>query len=135
MQFSVKVMKSYNYCHFEAVLADEIDTPDGPDSIAAICDELGILAQQACDRQIARYKRQKAHCEDANPFEDYSTNRVFELIDKVPKGERTPEMKAAFKAKADYLHWRSREFNYEDECDFRGPGDYGVVREQLEAQV
>lgn len=129
MNVSVKVMKSYDYCHFEVQLSDEAENAEKGIQLA---DELGKVAQILADNQIDRYKRKKLHMEQRNPFANWQLERMFDYIGRITEGNRTPEMKAVIKARDDYQHWLEMDFDYEEDLDCAGAPDCSVVFKQLE---
>ena len=136
MNVSVKVMKSFDYCHFEVQLAsDDFPASASQAAVVAEADALGIEAQRLCDAQIRRYQRHKQHLSGANPYADYEVRRVLAAVHDVADTDRTPEMRALVKAAADYMHWRDSEFAYDDE-DYEPSlmaGDVQLIRDQLRA--
>ena len=97
---SVKVMRSYDYCHFEVNLAASVDCP--PDSAAWFqqVDNLRKNAARLADKAVAQYKvAKRAHESEEHSL--YSLRYAAEQAEKTPESERTPEEKAAIKALAD----------------------------------
>lgn len=118
MQVSVKVMKSYDYCHFEVQLGEDSELILYGDPGLKAADRLGKEAQKLVDKQIARYKRYKQHLEGMSPFGNYRVAQaVAHIRDKIPAAHRTPEMKALLKAVDDYNHWQGREFDYDEDFE------------------
>lgn len=112
MNIGVKVMKSYDYCHFEVQLSDD-NVP--PDKAVAFADAMGAEAQRLVDGQIERYKLFKCHLECVNPFNTGDCRFLVAQIEKVLPKERTPEMKALLKAQVDHEYWLSQGFDYSNE--------------------
>ena len=99
---SVKIMKSYDYSHFEFTLSSDEDM-----TIEEI-DEMGKEAQRQCDQQIRRYKVKKKCIGfvDNSPSEVRELERRVEIIkDGISESEYTPEHKAIIKA-LDDLRYR-----------------------------
>lgn len=105
MNASVKVMNSYDYCHFEVALsADDITLEQ--------VDILRKEAQRLVDKAIKQYKIARQIAD--NMPDSYLTARVEEMK-KIKKSERTPEQKAEIQAYEDRV-FRSR-YDYEDDWD------------------
>lgn len=125
---SVKVMNSYDYCHFEVCL-----------SLSGICTSSEVDgarkdAQRLVDKAIAQYKTAKASVSARVGGMDcfYArslVSKVKEIRNTVPESEFTPEHKAAIKALNDYNFWIQRQYDYEDEWEDDRPnlGDDGEV--------
>lgn len=110
MKASVKVMRSYDYNHFEVCLSDDIDL-----TIVEV-NRMRIQAAKLVDRAIEDYKKFKAH-ENKQINDRYKRDELERkaktIKENYPKSEWTPEQMATVKAFEDY-EWESQ-FNYDDE--------------------
>lgn len=107
---TVRVMNSYDYCHFEVALEDDCQD-------LADVNQLRIKAQKLVDESIRQYKAKKAH-ETRLANLSFERDRLVREVDYLranyPESEWTPEQKAKVKALADHDHMQS-EFGYDDE--------------------
>jgi hypothetical protein len=119
MKAAVKIMRSYNYCHFETCLSSD------EDMTLEQVDEMRKEAARLTDKAVEQYK-QAREFEDRRSGYNYR-HRISELekevaeFANVPDNERTPEMKAKAKYLADLRHWMSREYDYEDDFEDTKP--------------
>ena len=107
MNASVKVMNSYDYCHFEVVLSIE-------NTEIADVDALRKEAQRLVDKAIKQYKVAKriaSHLPDS-----YSAGRIQAIKENFPKSEWTPEQAAAVKAYDDAMFATSH-YDYQDDWE------------------
>ncbi len=109
---SIKVMRSYDYCHFEVCLSSSASTPEEVDSLRK-------TAAVMVDKAVAQYKLAK---ENASRIErdTYLLDRIRYRaadIDKKPEADRTPTEKAIMKKAEDFAHWARREYDYDDEFE------------------
>jgi hypothetical protein len=121
---SVRVMRSYDYCHFEVVLGVEAPERD----FAATEMSLGLTrfvpltleqidatrkeAMRLVDKAVAQYKVAKmthANHEQRLSHLTYHHNVAIQT----PEQDRTPEQKAAIKAFLDYEH--EARYDYQDD--------------------
>ncbi len=105
---SVKVMNSYDYCHFEIALSQDVDN-------LIDVNTLRIRAQQLVDEAVRQYKVAK---EKATDYENDMRGkaRLKIEVDKIlekPKKEWSPEEKAKVKAIED-VEWERNRYQYED---------------------
>ena len=104
MKASVKVMNSYDYCHFEVCLGSDEDL-----SLEAI-NELRKDAQRLVDKAISQYKIAK----NLIPYQPHEHKKLQEKVqiikENYPMSEWTPEQKATVKALDDF-----RFYDYQDE--------------------
>ena len=108
---SVKVMRSYDYCHFEVVL--EIGRTEASglslQTVDALRKEAARLADNAVEQsKIA--KRQRQLNEDG-PGVSYQIS----LIREKAETDRTPEEQATLKAHDDEVFAASRRYDYDDD--------------------
>ena len=103
---SVKVMRSYEYCHFEVNLASsDANTPKK-------VDELRKTAARLADKAVKQYRQAKhAAMRASSQQSDLSWRK--ELAEKTPESERSPEQMADIKAYND-IQWAAQ-FDYQDD--------------------
>ena len=113
MSTSVKVMRSYDYCHFEICL--------GTDENITLkeVDDLRKEAMRLVDKAVEQYKMAKKVREyrDNNYYKELEKH-AQEIIDTIPESERTPEHKAILKELSDHLHRMRRPYDYEDDWEW-----------------
>jgi ABC-type nitrate/sulfonate/bicarbonate transport system substrate-binding protein len=107
MNASVKVMNSYDYCHFEVALSAE-------DVSIADVDNLRKEAQRLVDKSIKQYKVAKRIASQMP--DSYLESRVRTLRENTPQSEWTPEQKAMVKAYNDAM-FASSHYDYQDDWD------------------
>lgn len=109
---SVKVMRSYDYCHFEICLSSDI--VESPTDV----DNLRKEAARLADKAVEQYKIAKLNAE-LSEGDEYKYCRLKDramTAEQKPEGERTPDDKAAIKYFRDLnFHQKRRRYNYEDE--------------------
>jgi len=113
---SVKVMRSYDYCHFEVALS--ID--DGHAISAEDVDEMRKEAMRLVDKSVEQYKVAKkvaADSDTSTEYLKYYDQRVKAIKENYPKSEWTEEQKAAVKAWEDHTFLAGLRYNYEDDWD------------------
>lgn len=114
----VKVMRSFDYCHFEVCLSS--DQEKSLDEIDGMRKEAAKLVDKAVE-QYAQFKAYKAWI----AYDTYELNRlrssVRKLKEEVPKSEWTPEQKASVKLLDDINFHREREYDYDDDWDDNYP--------------
>lgn len=111
---SVKVMRSYDYCHFEIVLG--VSEPIFPEGV----DELRKEAQRLADKAVEQYKVAKEAANrrlGSKAYAERLEDRVKIIHENFPKSEWTPEQKATVKALEDAQYKSSRVYDYEDDWD------------------
>lgn len=107
---SVKVMRSYDYCHFEVSLACEVSSCEDVDAIRK---DAARLVDKAVDQYIVK----KSNIQRIENDERRKSNLKWshDSAEKTPESERTPEQKAQIKAYQDSLHRRRPRYDYSDE--------------------
>ncbi len=110
MKASVKVMNSYNYCHFEVCLGTDEDL-----SIEQV-DDLRKAAQRLVDKAVDQYKV----AQNRIPYQ-YGRYQALEKEVKIikenyPMSEWTPEQKAKVKKLADFRFYDYQN-DWEDDWD------------------
>lgn len=121
---SVKVMRSYDYCHFEICLSStlqpiqHISVEDPTGITPAQIDALRKAAARLADKAVEQYKIAKAAAvrDRGMTFTEEETKAV-ETIRRIPDACRTPEEQARLKAYADALFHANREYDYQDDWD------------------
>jgi glycogen debranching enzyme len=111
---SVKVMRSYDYCHFEVVLG-----VDQPVSIHQI-DMIRKEANRLVDKAVEQYKVAKKAAEEQY-YAQNSAKRLEKEAEAIkenfPMSEWTPEQQAKVKAYGDAVFRASLYYDYEDDWD------------------
>jgi hypothetical protein len=110
---SVKVMLSYDYCHFEVVLSGEIDTLEAADNMRKD-------AQRLADKAVAQYKVAKKAANKLAATKAGLERLEFDvkvIKENFPKSEWTPEHKAKIKALADAEFRAGLRYDYEDDWE------------------
>ena len=116
MKASVKIMRSYDYCHFEIVLGSDEDLTLNQ------VNELRKQAALLADEAVRQYKIAK-QAERRRENRDW---QLAELLDKLknlkskPQNELTPEEAALLRTEADaeFWHaWKQDDYYYADDPD------------------
>lgn len=110
---SVKVMRSYDYCHFEICLS----LGDRTVELSEI-DNLRKDAQRLCDKAVDQYKTAKVAAQKRlnDECEAENIRREIKVIkENFPKSEWSEDQKAKVKALEDLDFSMNRYYNYEDE--------------------
>jgi hypothetical protein len=107
---SVKVMRSYDYCHFEVCLSS--DAANCADAVDALRKEAALLA----DKAVEQYKiaKENAQLAENDKLRLETLRYRHEPVLAKPEGERTPEDKAIIKTIEDRAHRNRPRYNYED---------------------
>jgi len=108
---SVKVMNSYDYCHFEVALGS--DQEMSLDDV----DEMRKQAQRLVDKAISQYKIAKDRANQRTNLKWERDQLLVECkrIEERPEGERTASDKAKLKALSDEAYWNQYNYDYEEE--------------------
>lgn len=113
MKASVKIMRSYDYNHFEVCLSTDEDL-----TLEQV-DEMRKSAARLADKAVEQYqiaKRQTA----THP--DHSLQREANIIkENFPQSEWTEEQKATVKRAADNAYWANRHYDYDDDWELEQP--------------
>ena len=110
---SVKVMRSYDYCHFEVNLGASIECPpDSPEWFQQV-DSLRKNAARLADKAVNQYKVAKRAFESDGLKFDCLVSAASEAKSK-PESQRTSEDKAAIKALSD-ARFAQRHYDYQDD--------------------
>jgi len=115
MKASVKVMRSYDYCHFEIVLG----TNDDEEWDLKKVDEMRKEAARLVDKAVKQYAIAKKMAENRERLlseKRYLEQKVEEIKNK-PESEWTAEQRAIIKQLQDEEYWNRHQYDYEDEYD------------------
>lgn len=110
---TVKVMRSYDYCHFEVCLSSS--SASTPDTVDGLRKQAARLADKAVDQyrvaknNAARLQREK--------YERETLRRRMAAIEAISEGDRTVSQQAELKAYKDAAWAESRRYDYEDDWD------------------
>lgn len=108
---SVKVMRSYDYCHFEVCLSS---------SSANTVDEVDALRKQAArlaDKAVKQYKIAKENADRAlsDRYQRECLINEIKRIEQIEEGSRTVDQQAKLKAYRDENYRARSEYDYEDD--------------------
>jgi len=119
---SVRVMRSFDYSHFEITLGGEFNV--GENEITAT-DNLRKQAARLADKAVEQYKVAKANAEKEEcELRDFDYKfRAAEHIRAIEDSDRTVEQKAQLKAFDDAKFEASRRYDYEDDWHDAGYDD------------
>lgn len=125
MKASVKVMRSFDYCHFEICLGFDDDVTihevrsDNHDGFSKAVDELRKEAAKLADKAVVQYKQAKEHYSNVLYRGKHIKHcrKEVEEIKKIPESERTPRQKAQIKALADYEFMLTKKYDYQDDWE------------------
>lgn len=118
---AVKVMRSYDYCHFEVVLSTSIEPnviDPQPDGIK-VADDLRKAAARLADKAVEQYqiaKREVQRRFEHAAMRDYETQEA-KRIREMNEGDRTVREQATLKAFDDKQWQARREYDYEDQWE------------------
>ncbi len=102
---SVKIMRSYDYCHFEIALGCDVNMT---------IDQMNDLRKQAAllvDEAVRQYKKAKA-AEDLRDQLERRVDRFLERVNEIqqkPESDWSPEEAAIMRSYADGEFWREVE--------------------------
>lgn len=110
MSASVKIMLSYDYCHFEIALSSEANT-------VVAANELRKTAQRLADEAVRQYKQAKDEAtRRANAqYQVPALKSEVEAILVLPESERSPRQKGTVKALEDAEFAASHSYLYDDD--------------------
>lgn len=114
---SVKVMRSFDYCHFEVALtASQVQEPEDVDQLRKSCARL-------VDKAVDQYKIAKHNFElmmdDAAILERMEARA--KQLSAIPEDQHTPRDKAILKALEDRTHKIRSRYDYQDDYDEADP--------------
>lgn len=118
---SVKVMRSYDYCHFEVNLGSDVEMS------AQEVDDMRRVAATLADRAVADYRRMKDEEPKRNKaaWDKQEMRRKLKDIESKPEGERTLNEAALMAAAQADEFWQK----YEDDEQFDYWNDADVERD------
>lgn len=103
MKASVKVMRSFDYCHFEVALAsDEEMTIDGVNEMRK---QAAILVDEAV-RQYKDAKKAERHRE-SHQFDREHAMEEMKRLQEIPKSDLSVEQAAKLRAYEDREFWKT----------------------------
>jgi hypothetical protein len=111
MGASVKVMLSFNFCHFEISKTTDQNVDD------KAIDEMRKDCMRLADKAVRQYEiaKTKASNQAALDFEKSELKNEVEKILKIPEIERNATQMAKVKALADHEYWKQHCYDYEDD--------------------
>jgi hypothetical protein len=111
MSASVKVMLSFNFCHFEISKTTDQDVDN------AAIDNMRKDCMRLADKAVKQYQIAKtnASAQAALDFERSELKTEVERILKIPESERNATQMAKVKALSDHEYWKQHDYDYEDE--------------------
>lgn len=110
---AVKVMRSYDYCHFEIKLASSDSKTIGE------IDEMRKEAARLADKAVKQYQIAKDFYQWKSN-DDYWRKKILSQsngISEIAEADRTPEQKAILKTADDIIYHMNRRYDYDDEWD------------------
>lgn len=112
MGASVKIMLSYDYCHFEIGLSTDVEISE------KAVNALRKDTQRLADEAVRQYKVAKQKAAERNRAEQQETffRNQLERIMSTPESTWTPDEKALVK-QAEDEDWNNRNFSYDYEDD------------------
>ena len=109
METSVKVMNSYDYCHFEVTLSEDNVTLEEVDNMRK-------EAQRLVDKAIKQYKIAKRVAVDLAPPPELE-RKVKIIKENFPQSEWSPEQQATVKELEDRNFRASHCYDYQDDWE------------------
>jgi hypothetical protein len=108
MGASIKIMLSYDYCHFEVCKSTDAEITDKE------INEMRKDAQRLADEAVRQYKIAKTKAANRAISQSEFESECLRIT-KIPIDERTPMQKAMLKQYSDE-DWRAQfEYDYDDE--------------------
>jgi hypothetical protein len=113
MSASVKIMLSFDYCHFEVSLSNETTTP-------AEANELRKTAQRLADEAVRQYQMAKSEASKRTQAQCMLPGLKSEVeeIKKFHPDEWTPRQKGTVKALEDAEFAAAHKYQYDDDDIF-----------------
>ena len=113
MGASVKVMLSFNFCHFEISKTTDQNVDDKS------IDDMRKDCMRLVDKAVKQYQvaKRKADSRAIIMSEKADLENEVKKILEVPESERTATQKAKVKALADRDYWDQHNYDYEDDDD------------------
>jgi len=119
MKVGVKVMRSYDYCHFEIALECEEE-----EASTKFVDSMRKSAMRLVDKAVEQYKIARKLENAKTNIENSIDNlrrEVTAIKENFPKKELTPEHKAKIKKLRDWEYLLNHKYDYEDDFDYDIP--------------
>lgn len=114
---SVKIMLSYDYCHFEIQLGHRESLTIGE------VNELRKKAQRLADKAVKQYRTSQKISKLLSHHDLERLREVVAKIEEIPEGERSSSDKAYVNELRQYEYWKDREpYDYEDDDDYDWSG-------------
>ncbi len=112
---SVRILRSFDYSHFEVMLGTNGETPIALEQVDALRKDAARLA----DKAVEQYKIAKAQTAMHEQYSNLHSYDALEAkrIQAKAKGDRTPEEAASLKAYQDAVFRANRKFDYEDDWE------------------
>ena len=110
----IKVMRSYDYCHFEFILCSN------DDQTMASVNEIRKNAQRLADEAVRQYQQAKDVARirlNDKSQRDMMRQEIRAIKENFPQSEWTPEQKAKVKSYDDYCYRVNRVYDYQDEWE------------------
>jgi Mg2+ and Co2+ transporter CorA len=108
---SVKIMRSYDYCHFEVNLSTP--QPMTLSEIDGLRKDVARLVDKAVGQfQVAKQKAER--CREEAAAREYLKNLADRYL-KIPESERSPEQVAVIKEADEASYQASKAYDYEDD--------------------
>jgi hypothetical protein len=109
---SVKIMLSYDYCHFEVCRSIERDTDIGNKEI----DNLRKDVQRLADKAVEQYKTAKTYAVQRLRIQNEKDVllKEIEIIKQKPESDWSATEKAKVKALQDTAYWNQYDYDYQD---------------------
>jgi hypothetical protein len=116
MGASVKIMLSYDYCHFEVCKSTDENISDEQ------INEMRKDVQRLADEAVRQYKIAKKHAAKIQGIKNEEESHLLRMkrVYSIPEDQRSPEQKAYLKQAEDTEfsnQFKYREYNYEDDFD------------------
>jgi hypothetical protein len=111
---TVRILLSYDYCHFE--ISKQIE---GEDIVQAEIDEARKDVQRLADKAVGQYKtaKEKAIKRTGSSYERMQLEKEVREINMKKEEYLTPDDKAKIKALSDYKH--QCEYDYMDDDEYQ----------------
>lgn len=108
---SVRVMRSYDYCHFEVVLSSS-----GANTVEAV-DQLRKTAARLADKAVKQYAVMQEHV-STNWTRNMELERLYARkaeVEQIPEADRTPEQQAVLTECQNRTFRLRREYDYQED--------------------
>lgn len=109
---TVKIMRSYDYNHFEISLTSEAESLES-------VDDMRKCAARLADKAVEQYKNKMASLSVSRENVDNLRNQVKIIKENYPKSEWSPEQKATVKKLENHDFLMAHSYDYRDDWDDR----------------